>query len=85
MRLIGFIFNDQDTLLTFVRDLAADIARKSPLTIRGIKDTLNYSRDHAVSEGLSYVSAKNAAILFSDDLSEAMTAAQEKRAATFDD
>src|ERR1700730_7194476 len=30
-----------------------------------IKDTLNYSRDHSVAEGLSYVAAKNAAVLFS--------------------
>lgn len=85
MKLVNQTFTDKDTLLTFVLDLAADIARKSPLTIRGIKDTLNYSRDHTVAEGLAYVSAKNAAILFSDDLSEAKTAAQEKRAAIFDD
>lgn len=85
MKLVNQVFTDQESLLTFVLDLAANIARKSPLTIRGIKDTLNYSRDHTISEGLAYVSAKNAAILFSDDLSEAMTAAQERRAAIFDD
>jgi enoyl-CoA hydratase len=71
--------------MKFVLDMAASIASKSPLTIRGIKDTLNYSRDHTVAEGLSCVSAKNAAILFSSDLDEAMSAAKQGRKAKFED
>lgn len=85
MKLVNQVFPDRDSLMKFVLDMAASIASKSPLTIRGIKDTLNYSRDHSVAEGLSYVSAKNAAILFSSDLDEAMSAAKQRRKAKFED
>ncbi len=85
MGLVNQIFPDQDSLMKFVMELAATIARKSPVTIRGIKDTLNYSRDHSVAEGLAYVAAKNSVILFSPDLAEALTAAQQKRMAKFAD
>jgi enoyl-CoA hydratase len=85
MRLVNQAFPDQDSLMKSVMELATFIAKKSPLTIRGIKDTLNYSRDHSVAEGLAYVAAKNAAILFSDDLTEAITASKQQRAASFKD
>jgi len=85
MRLVNQIYPDQDSLMKHVMELATCIAQKSPLAIRGIKDTLNYSRDHSVAEGLEYVAAKNAAILFSDDLAEAISANRQKRAARFND
>lgn len=85
MKLVNQVFTDKDSLMTFVLKTATDIASKSPLTIRGIKDTLNYSRDHSVAEGLSYVASKNAAILFSSDLAEAMSALKQKRQARFED
>ena len=34
--------------------IADDIAAKPPLTVRGIKDNLNFARDHTVAEGLRY-------------------------------
>ncbi|MCG6937976.1 MAG: crotonase/enoyl-CoA hydratase family protein [Gammaproteobacteria bacterium] len=83
--LVNQVFPDEDSLMKHVMELAASISKKSPLTIRGIKDTLNYSRDHTVSEGLAYVAARNAATLFSADLAEAISAIQQKRAARFED
>ncbi|MEJ2039457.1 MAG: crotonase/enoyl-CoA hydratase family protein [Desulfosarcinaceae bacterium] len=85
MKLVNQVFADKDSLMTAVLKTAAEIAGKSPLTIRGIKDTMNFSRDHSVAEGLSYVSAKNAAILFSPDLTEAMSAAIQNRKGRFED
>jgi enoyl-CoA hydratase/carnithine racemase len=85
MRLVNRVFPDRDSLMSYVMDMAKTIAGKSPLAIRGIKDTLNYSRDHSVAEGLAYVAAKNAAILFSSDFAEAISAAQQKRNARFAD
>jgi len=85
MKLVNRVFPDQDRLMAHVLQTAADIASKSPLTIRGIKDTLNYSRDHSVAEGLDYVASKNAAILFSSDLTEAISAAKERRKGKFED
>ena len=85
MKLVNRVFPDKDALMRFVLDTAAGIASKSPLTIRGIKDTLNYSRDHSVAEGLAYVAAKNAGMLFSSDLTEAVSAAKQRRIAKFED
>lgn len=85
MKLVNRVFPDKDTLMRAAMEAAAVIAAKSPLAIRGTKDTLNFSRDHSVAEGLAYVAAKNAAILFSSDLTEAMAAMKERRKAKFED
>ena len=68
-----------------VREVAAMIATKSPLSIRGTKEILLHSRDHAVADGLNYMSTWNAAMLLSEDLMEAFQASMQKRAATFKD
>lgn len=85
MRLLNRVFPDQDSLMKFVLELANNIAQKSPVTIRGIKDTLNYSRDHSIAEGLAFVATKNSAILFSSDLTEAISANMQRRVAKFKD
>lgn len=79
------VFPDKDSMMKGVFEVAASIASKSPMTIRGIKDTLNFSRDHSVAEGLAYVADKNAASLLSKDLAEAMRAAKEGRPPSFED
>ena len=68
-----------------VAKIAATIARKSPLSIRGIKEMVTYARDHSVADGLNYVATWNAAMLMSDDLTETMTAARAKREPKFRD
>lgn len=85
IRLVNDVFPDQDSLMKAVMEIALCISRKSPSTIRGIKETFNYSRDHSVSEGLEYVAALNATLLFSDDLTEALTASKQKREPVFKD
>ena len=73
------------TLAEEVRQLAKTIAAKSPLATRGLKEVMNYSRDHSVSDGLNYVATWNAAMLLSADLNESITAQQERRTAKFAD
>jgi enoyl-CoA hydratase len=63
--------------------LAREIAGLAPLTVQGVKDVINYSRDHGVYPGLAYVAQKNAAALSSEDLMEAVTAFMEKRDPVF--
>jgi len=77
--LVNKIFNNLNELNEAVKAIAAEIATKSPVSIRGTKHILNYSRDRSVSEGLSYIATWNAAMLVSDDLTEVFTAKQEKR------
>lgn len=53
--------------------LARLIASKSPVATRGIKQVLDYSREHTVREGLEYVAMWNASMLRSEDILQAMT------------
>ncbi|WP_372052667.1 crotonase/enoyl-CoA hydratase family protein (plasmid) [Tistrella mobilis] len=85
MRLINRRFATVDALNDGVAAIAAEIASKSPLAIRGTKEMITYVRDHSVADGLNYIATWNAAMLLSDDLTEAMTAFFEKRPATFRD
>jgi enoyl-CoA hydratase len=83
--LVNRVFDTPEALAAGVGELARTIAAKSPLAIRGIKQMLDYGRDHSVADGLEHVATWNASMLLSDDLREAMTAMREKRAPHFDD
>jgi len=85
MGLVNRLFPKTEELADGVMALAIDLAAKSPLTLRGIKETMNYSRDHAIAEGLEYVAQRNAAMLLSKDLEEALAAFMEKRTPKFED
>ena len=85
MQLINRRFATVQALTDGVAAIAAEIASKSPLAIRGTKEMITYVRDHPVADGLNYIATWNAAMLLSDDLTEAMTAFFEKRPATFRD
>jgi len=85
-RKIGFITHMCDgnaALLEKANTIATEIAENSPQTVQNIKEVVQYSRDNGVYAGLAYVSQKNAAILPSDDLQEAMAAFLEKRKPIF--
>jgi enoyl-CoA hydratase len=66
--LVTRVFDTREALHAGVREVAARIAAKSPLAIRGVKEMLNYSRDHSVADGLNQVATWNAAMLLSEDL-----------------
>ena len=82
----GFItrvYADREALMTGVRDIARQLAEKTPLGVRGTKRVLNYTRDHTVEDGLEYVALWNAAMMSKIDVEEAMTAKLEKRLPKF--
>jgi enoyl-CoA hydratase len=83
--LINRIFASTEMLTATVFELAQSIAAKSPLAIRGIKEVMNYSRDHSVADGLNFVATWNASMLLSGDLGEAIAAHREKRLPRFAD
>ncbi len=74
---------DHDAVIAAAMQLAADIASKSPLVITGVKQVLNFGRDHSVEAGLDYVATWNAGMLMGEDLEHAVTALMQKRDATF--
>jgi enoyl-CoA hydratase len=85
IKLVNRTFPDRETLKTEVALLAQAIAAKSPLAVRGTKETLNFSRDHSVAAGLDYVAAKNASLLFAPDVNEAVAAFVGRRPPSFED
>lgn len=85
MGLVNRVFESREALYAGVQQIAASIAAKSPLSIRGTKEMLNYARDHSVADSLNYIATWNAAMLQSKDLMEAMSANMAKRAPGFKD
>ena len=83
--LVNRVYSSIDTLRAGVMEIAASIAAKSPLAIRGTKEMLNYARDHSVADGLNYIASWNAGLLMSADLQEAMMANMDKRTPEFRD
>jgi enoyl-CoA hydratase/carnithine racemase len=83
MRLVNQVFDSREALEAGVRAIAATIAAKSPLSIRGTKEMITYARDHTVADGLNYIATWNAAMLMSHDLQEAMSANAAKRPPAF--
>ena len=85
MRLVNRVFESREALYAGVHEIAATIAAKSPLSVRGCKEMITYARDHTVADSLNYIATWNAAMLMSNDLQEAMMANMSKRAAVFKD
>lgn len=85
MRLVNRVFDSREALYAGVQEIAASIAAKSPLSVRGCKEMITYARDHSVADGLNYIATWNAAMLMSNDLQEAMTANMSKRPPVFKD
>ena len=83
--LVNRVFESSAALLAGVMEIAATIAAKSPLSIRGAKEMIVYARDHSVADSLNYIATWNAAMLMSADLKEAMAAGMEKRTPQFRD
>jgi enoyl-CoA hydratase len=81
--LVNGVHADAAAAVAAARDLAARIARNSPLVVQGTKRVLRYCEGKSVEDGLAFVATWNAAFVESDDLKEAMTAFFEKRAPRF--
>ena len=83
--MVNAVFETKDEMMSQVSDIAGKITQKSPLTIRGIKHVMNYSRDHSVADGLQYVATWNASMLLSEDVQRAIKSIMSKTSAIFKD
>jgi enoyl-CoA hydratase/carnithine racemase len=83
MNFVTRVCDDPSSLDREAGKLASEIAACSPLAVQGVKDVMRFDRDNGVKAGLEYVAQKNAAILISEDLMEAVNAFMEKRAPRF--
>ena len=77
--LVNAVFDTPDAVIEHALTVAREIADKAPLATTGIKEVLNYNRDHTVEESLNYTALWNAAMNFSDDMMEAFKSKTEKR------
>jgi enoyl-CoA hydratase len=79
------IFDDHESLVGGVLEIAHEIAGKSPLAIWGSKEMLNYSRDHSVADGLNYIATWQTGMFQPTDMMETFAAKADKRDPEFDD
>ena len=77
-------FKNKDAMMEAVFGIARAIASKSPLSIRGTKQVLLYSREHSVADGLDYIATWNAGMLMSDDLKVALDARRKNEVSDFE-
>ena len=83
--LVNSCYVDHESLISEVRNIAEQIAGKSPLVIRGVKEMLLHSRDNSVADGLDYVATWNSAMLLSSDLEESLMAMLQNRSGEYKD
>jgi enoyl-CoA hydratase len=83
--LVNEVFDDHASLLAGVRQIAREIAARSPLAVWGSKEMINYSRDHSVADGLNYIATWQTGMFQPKDMTECFQAKQEKRDPLFDD
>jgi enoyl-CoA hydratase len=83
MGLVNHVYPDQAGLRAAAQKLAARIAANAPLAVKCTKEVLNFSRYVNVYEGMALAIQKNATLLMTDDLKEAMMSFLERRPADF--
>lgn len=83
--LVNEVYPDQATMLDAVHEIAAQIARKSPLAIQGTKESILYARDHSVAESLDFISLWQTGMFHPADMMESFEAQADNRNPVFDD
>ena len=81
--LVSDVYNSREEMVNAAKEMANEIAKKSPIAIYGLKALMNYSRDHTISDSLDFNALWSGAMLSQRDMEEAIKAFVEKREATF--
>ena len=81
---INEVFETHEELLAAVNEVAKEIASKSPMAIWGTKQSMNFSRDHSVADGLEYIATWNASMLDVDAIRSSYTAQAEGEKPQYD-
>ena len=76
---VNQVFADQQAMLEGVMKIATQIAAHSPMAVAGCKEMINYTRDHSVSDSLTYMATWQSGMFQMPDVQEAMAAGQQKR------
>jgi enoyl-CoA hydratase len=82
--LVNRVFDDHESLVEGVLEIAARIASKSPLAIWGTKEMINFTRDHTVADSLKYMAGWQSGMFQPGDMMEEFGAKAEQRSAEFE-
>ncbi len=77
-------FSDKEAMIKEVFSIADTIASKSPLSVRGSKQVILYSREHSITDGLDYVATWNSSMLISEDIKIALKAQKARKTPQFE-
>lgn len=83
--LVNRVYDDQESMLAGVMEIATQIAANSPLAVTGCKEMLNYSRDHSVEDSLKYMATWQAGMFRPNDMMKTFQAKAMKTQAEYDD
>ena len=83
--LVNQVFANHASMLDGVMEVAREIASKAPVAVYGSKRMINYARDHSTADALDYISIWNSSMMNPEEISEAIAAKAENRAAQFSD
>ena len=81
---VNSVYDSQENMVSAAHKLARSMAKHSPMAVNGVKEMLNYSRDHSVADSLNHMATWQGGMLQNQDIIEAINASKEKRAPTFD-
>ena len=76
---VNQVFETQEEMLSAVMELAAQIAKNSPLAVTSSKHVMNYAADHSTEDTLRYLQALNGGILAHTHMMESAAAKMQKR------
>ena len=84
--LVNNVYDDHQSMLSAVMEVAAEITARSPLAVTGCKEMINYARDHSVADSLNYMSVWQSGMFQpQNDMMETFKAKAEKRAPEFEE
>lgn len=83
MGYVSRTFDSAEALFKAAYELAQEIAGKSPVAVATTKESIKFSRDHTVEEGLAHIANLNSARLQSTDMQAAIMANMQKKKPEF--
>ncbi|KAL3320139.1 putative enoyl CoA hydratase [Cichlidogyrus casuarinus] len=85
---LGFVsqvFESRSQMLRKAHETANTICALSPMAMQACKQSLNFSLDHSISDGLDHIAILNSAILQGEEFVESLQALMNKRKPEFKD
>lgn len=83
--LVSRVFETKDDMILAAKELAKEIASKSPVAVQGSKIAMNYARNHSIGDSLEMMGYWNQAMLQTEDIMKSVVAIQSKKAPEYND